>query len=103
MSLEQILVVMLYTLKPYVLWLGLALAALVAARLVGLGRRGPRHRAVLPLSLLAGLVAALLAPTLTGSRLAYVATPADWVALIGIGLAAALYVFLLIGPLLRPR
>ncbi len=101
MSIEQILVVMLYTLKPYAIWIGLALAVLVIAQIIGLKRSGKTCPRVLPVSLVAGVAAALLAPMLTGSKLTYVATMTDWLALVGIGLGTALYVYLVLSPLMR--
>ncbi len=101
MSIEQILVVMLYTLKPYVVWIVLAVGVLVAAQLVGLKRPGKPCRLVLPASLVIGVVVALLAPALTLSKLAYVTTVTDWIALVGIGVAAAIYAYLVLSPLMR--
>ena len=101
MSIEQILVVMLYTLKPYLWLIVLALVLLAATWLSGRGRAGRHSTLLLPVSLIAGVITALAAPALTGSKLAYVATPADWVALIGIGFGAALYCWLLLAPLWR--
>lgn len=103
MSIEQILVVMLYTLKPYLVLIIMALVLLAASWMLGRGRQGSRSPLLLPVSLVAGTGAALAAPVLTGSKLAYVATTADWVALVGIGIAAALYCWLLLAPLWRLR
>ena len=101
MSIEQILVVMLYTLKPYLWLVGLALILLAAAWFIGRGRSGRHSALLLPVSLVTGVIAALATPTLTESRLAYVATVTDWAALIGIGVGAALYCWLLLAPLWR--
>lgn len=101
MTLEQILTIMLYSLRPHLWLLVLALGALVVSLVIGRRRRGPRSGLVLPVSLLAGVAGALLAPTLTGSRLAYVATPVDWLALVGVGIGVAIYSFLLLAPLWR--
>lgn len=103
MSIEQILVVMLYTLKPYVAWIILAVVVLAGAQLIGLKRPGKTCPRVLPLSLVIGVIVALLAPTLTGSKLAYVATVTDWIALVGIGVATAIYTYLVLGPLMPRR
>ncbi len=107
MTLQAILVVMLYSVQPYLWLLVLLLLALGLTWGLGWSRRWTRNGAVgrllLLLALAIGLVAALLAPALTGSRLAYVATAADWVALIGVGIGAALYGYLLLFPLLRQR
>lgn len=101
MSIEQILVVMLYTLKPYAAWIVLAVGVLVVAQLIGLKRAGRPCRLVLPASLVIGVGVALLAPTLTLSRLAYVTTVTDWIALVGIGVATAIYAYLVLSPLMR--
>ncbi|MBV0933337.1 hypothetical protein [Marinobacterium weihaiense] len=103
MSIEQILVVMFYTLKPYLMLIIMALILLAAAWMIGRGRRGERSSLLLPLSLIAGIAAALAAPVLTGSQLAYVVTTTDWTALAGIGIGVALYVWLLLAPVWRSR
>jgi hypothetical protein len=80
-----------------------AVAALLLAFLLGRGRGGRRSPLVLPTSLVIGVVAALLAPMLTGSQLVYVATATDWLALLAIALAVTLYSVLLLTPIWRRR
>lgn len=99
MSIEQILIVMLYTLKPYVGLIVLVLALLIVSWLFGRTRQGKRSSLLLPVSALIGLASALAAPTLTNSKLSYVTTTTDWIALIGIGLGATLYAWLLLAPI----
>lgn len=103
MTLQAILVVMLYSIKPYLWLLILLVLALMLSWGLGWKRRGTVSAGLIPLSLACGILAALLAPAITGSRLAYVATAADWVALVGVGIGAAIYAYLLLRPLLRRR
>jgi hypothetical protein len=103
MTINQILVVLLYTIQPYLWFLAVAVAALLLAFLLGRGRGGRRSPLVLPTSLVIGVVAALLAPMLTGSQLVYVATATDWLALLAIALAVTLYSVLLLTPIWRRR
>ena len=103
MSIGQIWVGMPYTLKPYTVWIAVAVAVLGLAQWAGVRRSGKRCPRLVWISLVAGAVAALLAPALTGSKLAYVTTVTDWVALAGVGCAVSLYTYLVLNPVLCKR
>ena len=103
MSIQQILVVMLYTLKPYLWLLGLVILFLLVSFVLGRKKRGPQSAMIWPVSGALGLAAALAAPMLTGSQLAYVVTTTDWLALMAVGVGATLYAYLLLRPLWRKR
>ncbi|MBT00116.1 MAG: hypothetical protein CMI01_15755 [Oceanospirillaceae bacterium] len=101
MSLQQILVVLAYSAKPYWWLIALAMLALATAFTLGSIRRGSIKRLAYAIAAAVGLIAALIAPAVTHSSLSYVATPTDWLALVGIGISTAFYTLLLLWPLLR--
>lgn len=101
MTFEGIITIILYSLKPYWWLLVLLLVPLVLTQLSGWKKRGPRPALLYLLCAAAGIGAALLAPTLTLSKLSYVATTTDWLSLLAVALGAAIYCFLLLSPVLR--
>lgn len=101
MTIQQVLFVIAYSIQPYLWLIAMALVALLAAFLMGSVRRGQLSPQAYPLAAAVGVVTALLAPTLTGSRLVYVATITDWLALTAVGIGTACYTLLLLWPLLR--
>jgi len=101
MTFAGVLTIILYSLKPYWWLLLLLLIPLVLTQLTGWKKRGPRPGWLYLICILAGIGAALAAPTLTQSKLSYVATTTDWMSLLAVAIGATLYAFLLLSPLLR--
>jgi len=101
MTFEGVITIILYSLKPYWWLLVLLLVPLVLTQFTGWKKRGPRPGFLYLLCALAGIGAALLAPTLTLSKLGYVTTTTDWLSLLAVAVGAAIYCFLLLSPMLR--
>jgi ABC-type transport system involved in cytochrome bd biosynthesis fused ATPase/permease subunit len=102
-SLAGILAVLSHAIPPFLPLILAILALLVVAQLVGRlrGYRFTDYRC-LPaaiVALLAGLSTLWWLPRLTGSRLAFVATAADWAALVAAVLGVALITWLVLHPL----
>lgn len=91
MSIESILVVLMYSAKPY-LWL-IALVVIIPIICYFIQLEAPLLsglKAVL-VSAVVGVVIALAAPYITHSKLEYVTTLTDWASLIGILVGASIY------------
>ena len=102
MTFTGALTILGYAIMPY-LWLVILLllvflALQITARLRGYRCLSQPKGLSLALSALVGLSGLLWIPALTHSRLAYVATLFDWVAMLGALLGLALLAFLLIHP-----
>ncbi|BCK04701.1 MULTISPECIES: hypothetical protein [Vibrio] len=95
MDILSIATVLWYTVQPY-LWLVLLLLAIFVVSLwVGKERPAADGKALI-LAIIIGVAVMLLAPTITGSSLGYVATTFDIVTLVGIGVGATLYTWLVV-------
>ncbi len=91
MSIESILIVLLYSAKPY-LWLIVLLAAIpLISYMVRLNSPLLNQFQKIIVSFGIAILVALAAPYITMSKLQYVTTLADWGVLIAIMLAAMLY------------
>ncbi|OOE89356.1 hypothetical protein BZG74_05845 [Salinivibrio sharmensis] len=103
MTLDAIFTVILYSAAPYWGWLllllGLPIVSLVIFRRFSL--RSAKRAFVF--SIVVGLVCALSAPPLTGSKLAMLNGAADWVMLIMIAIGATLYTMILAAIVLKPQ
>jgi len=103
MSIGGILMIVWYSLKPWLWLIALLLIVLVAAqgvaRLQGytLASKGGIGSKVLPP--IAFIAAFFLVPWFTVSSIAYVNTWVDWAALTGAAVAIAIYVWLILHPL----
>lgn len=95
MSIDGILIISWYAIKPWLWLIALLCLALILSLWLGRHRHGNALFGLWPLSLLVGVLAMLLAPTLTKSQLSYVATWPDQLLLVLIGIAAMLYTWLL--------
>jgi hypothetical protein len=96
MSIESILIVMLYSIKPY-LYLIIFLALLpLGCYLVVLNSPLLTPKQTWAVSGLLGILIGLAAPYLTLSKLEYVTTYTDWATLIGIMLGAAIYCWIIL-------
>lgn len=110
MTITSVFTIVQYALAPYLWLIVVAVLALIAAQLLArlggyryLGHRSPMANI---LALLAGLSGLLWIPAFTHSRLEYVATAFDWVAMTGAIIGLAVFALLIIHPLtylLRPR
>ncbi|SHO55080.1 hypothetical protein [Vibrio quintilis] len=102
MPVESILIVLFYSVKPYLWVLALFLMLPVCEflfippdyRLMGNGMH-------LLVSLAVGILTGLAVPSLMMSQLSYVVTIADWAALVLIMLGISVYVWLILRPLNR--
>jgi hypothetical protein len=110
MNLLSILIVLWYTVQPYIGLIVLALAVLlvlqVLARLKGYSFKAPGRGLAVLLGFGVGVLAMILAPIVTRSAMYMVVTPFDWAALILVGVGALVYGWLIIHPtlhLFRPR
>jgi hypothetical protein len=104
MSIESILIVLLYSLKPYT-WLLILLVLLpILSFLLIKPKTRLLHRPLhLVISAIIGIIAGLAAPYIMMSKLSYVATTTDRVTLIAIMIGCGVYVWLLLKPLNRIR
>ncbi|OXX46244.1 oxidoreductase [Vibrio sp. V11_P1A41T118] len=96
MGIDSILIVVWFTIKPYS-WFILLLALLLTISLIRRRKetRELNTKAVLASAIVA-VIAILIAPTFTGSSLSYVRTSFDIVALVGIGIGAFIYSWLVL-------
>lgn len=101
MTFAGVITIILYALAPYWWLISLLLLALIGAQILGRHRQGKRPRFLYPLCLAIGLLAALVAPWITGSSLSYVQTSTDILTLLAVMLGSGVYAFLLLNPLLR--
>ncbi|MGM0984237.1 MAG: hypothetical protein ACQEXG_12565 [Pseudomonadota bacterium] len=102
-SLAGILAVLSHAIPPFLPLLLAILVLLVLAQMIGrlLGYRLTRHHC-LPagiVALLAGVSTLWWLPELTHSRLGFVATPADWAALIAAAVGVSVITWLVLHPL----
>ena len=91
MGILDILTVLFYTAKPYWWLILLALVILVISFYLGKSAFTLKPGVVIALSIVAGVLVGLAAPYITLSKLSFVATAADWAALVGIMVAVAIY------------
>lgn len=103
MTIQGALTILMYALAPF-LWLILAGAAVLMAvqllaRLRGYRTLGYRCLGTNLAALLAGLSGLWWIPAFTNSRLAYVATVFDWVAMIGAVIGLTIAAWLVLHPL----
>jgi hypothetical protein len=110
MSLNSILIVLWYTVQPYIGLIVLAVSVLlvcqVLARLKGYSFKSQGRGMAVLLGIALGILAMILAPIVTRSAMHMVATPLDWAALILVGVGALIYGWLIFHPalhLFRPR
>ncbi|MEE2002834.1 oxidoreductase [Alkalimonas sp. MEB108] len=101
MSLDGILMILWYAAKPWLWLMALLILGLAASLWLGRHRQGKPHALLWPVAIAIGVVAMLLAPTLTHSQLTYVVTWPDRLVLAGIGIATAFYSWLLLKNWLR--
>ncbi|MBQ1783553.1 MAG: oxidoreductase [Gammaproteobacteria bacterium] len=95
------LVIVWYSIIPYWWLIAAMLSGLVLSYLLGRKRRDRPSPWLYVVSIVAGVAAALLAPYMTQSRLLYVATTPDYIALMLIAIVAAFYSWLLLKPLFQ--
>ncbi|GGE53512.1 hypothetical protein GCM10011533_02450 [Streptosporangium jomthongense] len=102
-SISGIFAVLSYAIQPFVTLILAVLAVLVIVQLVARSRhyRAGSHSCTPAaiVALLAGLATVWLLPMLTSSRVAFVTTVVDWLALIAASLGVALIVWLILHPL----
>ena len=101
MSIESILVVILYSAKPY-LWLIILLVLIpIICYLIKIGPLLSASQTKLT-SIVVGIIIALLAPYIMVSKLEYVTTVIDWVTLIGVLIGASIYCWISLTLLFKP-
>ncbi|WP_417596303.1 hypothetical protein [Oceanospirillum sp.] len=103
MTFSGIITIVMYSLKPYWPLLLLLVMLLLITQWVGRNKKGSVPGYVYWLSAGIGIIAALLAPALTLSKLSYVQTTTDVLALVAVALGASLYAVLLLSPLTKHR
>lgn len=110
MNLMSILIVLWYTIQPYLWLILLAVAILlvlqVVARLKGYSFKTPGRGLAWLLGFGLGILAMILAPIVTRSAMVMVATPFDWAGLILVGVGGLIYGWLIFHPalhLIQPR
>lgn len=110
MNVFSVLIVLWYTVQPYLIMVLLALAVLiglqVAARLKGYSFKAPGRGMAWLLGFGLGVLAMILAPIVTRSAMYMVVTPFDWASLLLVGVGALIYGWLIFHPalhLFRPR
>jgi hypothetical protein len=91
MPIESILIVLLYSAKPYWSMFILLPLILLVSYLITLRSALLNPMQTIAVSVVIGVLTALAAPYLTTSKLAYVTTLADWAALTGIMLVVTCY------------
>lgn len=96
MSLDGILMILWYAAKPWLWLIALLLIALVASLWFGRNPKGKPHALLWPVVIAVGILAMLLAPTLTQSQLSYVATWPDRLMLLAIGVGSMVFCWLLL-------
>lgn len=99
MDFTSTLTVLWYAIKPN-LWLLVLLVVLLSASLLA-GRQNWRKAAsksLLLASIVLGVIAMLLAPSMTHSSLSYVLTWVDQLSLLAVGIGAAIYSWFLLRP-----
>lgn len=88
-----------YAVKPDLGLIILLMVLLAASVLIGRQHwRKPASKTLLFASLGLGVIAMLIAPTLTHSSLSYVVTWVDQLSLLAVGIGAAIYSWLLLRP-----
>lgn len=103
MTIESTLTILMFALAPYAWWLVVGTCAFIALHFVAYlrGYQVTQYRCLIATALaaLTGLSAVWWIPILTHSRLSYVATLVDWIALIGAIAAIFFLAFLVLHPL----
>ncbi|OOV86210.1 hypothetical protein [Oceanospirillum linum] len=103
MTFSGIITIVMYSLKPYWPLLLLLAMLLLITQWMGRNKKGSVPGYVYGLSLGIGIIAALLAPAITLSKLSYVQTTTDILALVAVALGTSLYAILLLSPLVKHR
>jgi len=103
MTFSGIITIVMYSLKPYWPLLLLLVMLLLITQWVGRNKKGSVPGYVYWLSVCIGIIAALLAPAITLSKLSYVQTTTDVLALVAVALGTSLYAILLLSPLTKHR
>ncbi len=102
MTITSVLTILQYAIAPYLWLVVVAVAVLIAAQLLARmgGYRYSRHRSLVAhvVAAVAGLSGLAWIPAFTNSRLEYVATAFDWVAMTGAIVGLAVFVLLVIHP-----
>ncbi|TCS43279.1 oxidoreductase [Reinekea marinisedimentorum] len=91
MGILDILTVLFYSAMPYWWLFVLALMVLVISYFIGKSSLTMSRGLMAGISLIVGVLVGLAAPYITLSKLTYVATATDWIALIGIMVAVAIF------------
>jgi len=94
MSIESILIVLFYSVKPYLWLMSFLLLFLITCYFIKLSLPLFNQFQTVLISVSMGLLVALSAPYITLSKLQYVSTFADWGALFGILVVATFYCWL---------
>lgn len=103
MSIQGILIIVLYSLLPWWWLIALALLAVILTQIFHRRSDNRVAQPVLWVSLGFGGLAMLLAPALTHSRLSYVSIWPDWLALFIVGVGAAIYTYIVLSPVWRSK
>ncbi|CAG9000449.1 MAG: hypothetical protein CENE_02444 [Candidatus Celerinatantimonas neptuna] len=96
MGIDSILIIVWFTLKPYLWVLLLLVAVLLASWFLGRHRHGKSSFWLWLMSFVIALLAIRLAPYLTHSSIDYVRTPFDYVVLVLIGIGSFIYTWLVL-------